>query len=710
MRRPNLEQAPTTIASIEKRPTPVTTQENTPYEKSLREYEEFTRVDDTPQIEVSTEAPLDPMAQEAQHIIDSVKNNPELATNVDLMKGVNDIVSGEGYEKEKEKQQRDADEQEERAAADAALESHLAVAPGLRRLDKLSAEVHKLRNTLVTPDNDARLAHKLNKFEGFLQEELLRYSQSPYYDEALANVFMDRTDMASLDQAAKNALAEQRNAGQKRTARETRTAEVKDGEAKATPQSIDELRQDIADITARLEIDKAETTIDPKAKEGEEFAKKISSNPEAGPIDDEINHIIKLREQLKVSDDIKLRNELAKHEAEYAKKMDEYRDSKNDSFDARLYMYLRKRYEAIPRLSLKGTVKSSDSTSGIQPEPGESRSMGSLGGFDRDTLSALAARRQAAREGYRAEAAAAENQPSNEVPAGKPVKQPISRRRTGFDGFADGLETAILNLPGIKGGRKAIKAYRARKLAKNNADPGSITEIKVGRGYKQTGAWDDKNVFTPSSPEVVASEDAAENDKPATEEKANSTFDRSKAPSYSGINFAKSVWENVRLRREAHRAKDGENTRERGRIRKGTKYLLGGVGIALAAVSLAGATTQASHNNAPEHVDTGGDNVAIAPVVPGPDTGHIEPKHEPAPPKFDKDARTIVKGEGVDQTLQEAGIPYTEWNDIKTAMLTSEDPNITSHIYRMEDGQPGWSEADNNITDVLESIQKLRNK
>jgi hypothetical protein len=90
--------------------------------------------------------------------------------------------------------------------ADAILEAKLASDPTLRRLDLVSRQVETARNTLVDADTDSEDAARLKRFEDKLQDLLTEYSKSDDYDEALADVFIDRSDMKALDIAAQNAL------------------------------------------------------------------------------------------------------------------------------------------------------------------------------------------------------------------------------------------------------------------------------------------------------------------------------------------------------------------------------------------------------------------------------------------------------------------------------------------------------------------------
>lgn len=97
----------------------------------------------------------------------------------------------------------------EQKVMDAALEAKFAADPKLRRLEGVSKEVHELREQLVNADNAEELGKKLENREDALAELLMAYTKSDDYDPALAQVFVDRTDMASLDEASKKAFDEE---------------------------------------------------------------------------------------------------------------------------------------------------------------------------------------------------------------------------------------------------------------------------------------------------------------------------------------------------------------------------------------------------------------------------------------------------------------------------------------------------------------------
>ena len=94
----------------------------------------------------------------------------------------------------------------EQKVMDAALDAKFASDPKLRRLDRVSKEVHELRSELAAASDDPDLKTKLENREAALGELLSDYSKSDDYDEALIQAFVWRDDMAALDVASENAF------------------------------------------------------------------------------------------------------------------------------------------------------------------------------------------------------------------------------------------------------------------------------------------------------------------------------------------------------------------------------------------------------------------------------------------------------------------------------------------------------------------------
>jgi hypothetical protein len=78
----------------------------------------------------------------------------------------------------------------------------------LRLMDRISKEIHELRNKAVDPETDDEDARRLDELENRLQELLERYSESEDYDPAIADMMIDRDDTAAVRRAAEQALAE----------------------------------------------------------------------------------------------------------------------------------------------------------------------------------------------------------------------------------------------------------------------------------------------------------------------------------------------------------------------------------------------------------------------------------------------------------------------------------------------------------------------
>jgi len=87
----------------------------------------------------------------------------------------------------------------------AALDTKIAVDPRLRRMNNMSRELAGLREKLVDVDTESRDTARMNDLNDKLQELILRYSESDDYDEAIADMFMDRDDEAARAKAAHNA-------------------------------------------------------------------------------------------------------------------------------------------------------------------------------------------------------------------------------------------------------------------------------------------------------------------------------------------------------------------------------------------------------------------------------------------------------------------------------------------------------------------------
>jgi len=131
--------------------------------------------------------------------------------------------------------------------------------------------------------------------------------------------------------------------------------ELIDDDEVTTETPLDTVDVDPIDNWKDSSITESTGDIDPKAKGEEALAEKILSDPEIVSIADLIDNISKLRKELQTSDNADLKSKLVKFENDYTEKMDIYRDSKSPNFDARAYMYLRKRYEAIPAVNIQDT-------------------------------------------------------------------------------------------------------------------------------------------------------------------------------------------------------------------------------------------------------------------------------------------------------------------------------------------------------------------
>jgi hypothetical protein len=138
--------------------------------------------------------------------------------------------------------------QAEAKKADAAFEAKLAASPKLRRMDMISQEVHNLNNEIAALnnstdlENEAEISAKIDALKerrGELDVKLLElveeYKKDDTYDKNIENVLLDRSDMASLDEAAKIALSEEREVEQK-TVEAAQQVENTEPEAETVPE------------------------------------------------------------------------------------------------------------------------------------------------------------------------------------------------------------------------------------------------------------------------------------------------------------------------------------------------------------------------------------------------------------------------------------------------------------------------------------------
>lgn len=190
-------------------------------------------------------------------------------------------LSSPAYEEEleAEKARKEAEYVERRAkddALNAALDAKFAADPKLRFMLKISDTIHELR-TPESADDDRRL----DELENRLQELLVRYSEQPDYDPAIADMLMDHGDGAAVDRAAVNALgSEKQQVGQSDEAHKSAEMTATDaGDAKS---------QTDAPAAEAPHID-AEPTAAPKPQEvvadDEDTETKSVSSDESSPAD-----------------------------------------------------------------------------------------------------------------------------------------------------------------------------------------------------------------------------------------------------------------------------------------------------------------------------------------------------------------------------------------------------------------------------------------
>jgi predicted house-cleaning noncanonical NTP pyrophosphatase (MazG superfamily) len=79
--------------------------------------------------------------------------------------------------------------------------------PQLRRIDLLSQQIHELKDKQVDEASAIRDSDRLINLENKLNEMLVEYSESPEYDENIADMLRDRSDTAARQTAGINALS-----------------------------------------------------------------------------------------------------------------------------------------------------------------------------------------------------------------------------------------------------------------------------------------------------------------------------------------------------------------------------------------------------------------------------------------------------------------------------------------------------------------------
>lgn len=218
---------------------------------------------------------------------DDLENQPSAGYEAEV-----EAAYAENETFDEQQAQAERDQKEHDLVLSQALEDKFAADPKLRFMNGIAAEIADLRNKEVageTADDDVR---RMGELEDRLQELLVAYAERPDYDPAIADMLMDETDTAALDQAAENALREQsEQAEQAAEAEAEPTAPEVEHDTKdeddATEQADDKPSFDVDEATAA-----ARARLSKKADELEAAAlEKLDANhdadEQAGEADDE---------------------------------------------------------------------------------------------------------------------------------------------------------------------------------------------------------------------------------------------------------------------------------------------------------------------------------------------------------------------------------------------------------------------------------------